>query len=173
MTANPACAFREFFVAQKFAFAILARMNTKRLLLAIPVVFMGIFASDFLIHGVWLKNDYVASASLWRADADMQHFFGWLMLGQLLAAVTATTLYAKGFAEKARPRCAMMFGLFMGLFMQANTLITYAVQPIPAGIAVKWFIAGGVQGVLLGLLMYLVYKPKPDGAGKTDCCETK
>ena len=136
-------------------------MNTKRLLLSIVVVFVGIFASDFLIHGVWLKSDYAASTGLWRPEAEMQKFMGWLMLGQLLAAITATTLYAKGFAEKGSRACAVMFGLFMGLFMQANTLITYAVQPLPGNLAVKWFVAGTAQGLLLGLLLSVVYKPKP------------
>jgi hypothetical protein len=119
-------------------------MNPKRLILAIVVVFAGIFASDFAIHGVWLKSDYCnpASAALWRPEAEMQKFMGWLVLGELLAAITATTLWARGFAAKACPLCAVMFGLFMGLFMQANTLITYAVQPIPGSLAVKWFIAG-------------------------------
>ena len=145
-------------------------MNPTRLIVAILIVFVGIFASDFVIHGVWLKSDYAASASLWRPEAEMQKFMGWLMLGQLLAAITSTTLYAKGFADKACPVCAVMFGLFMGLFMQANTFITYAVQPIPAGIAVKWFVAGIVQGALLGLLLFFAYKPKPDG-GKTNSGE--
>ena len=147
-------------------------MNIKRLFIAIVVVFVAIFATDFLIHGVWLKSDYAASASLWRPEAEMQKFLGWLMLGQLLAAVTATVLYAKGFAEKDYLKCAVMFGLFMGLFMQANTFITYAVQPIPAGIAVKWFVSGIVQGAFFGLVMFFAYKPK-SVAGKTDCCKPK
>ncbi|MSU57677.1 MAG: hypothetical protein EXS35_05765 [Pedosphaera sp.] len=137
-------------------------MNTKRLILAIIVVFVAIFATDFVIHGVWLKNDYAASAGLWRPEAEMQKFFGWLLLGQLLASITATSLWAKGFAEKKCLVSAVMFGLFMGLFMQANTLITYAVQPLPGAIAVKWFVAGAAQGVLFGLVMFWVYKPKPE-----------
>ena len=52
----------------------------------------------------------------------------------------------------------------MGLFSQATTLITYAVQPFPASLAVKWFLAGVVQGVLMGLLVFFVYKPKPEEA---------
>ena len=148
-------------------------MNTKRLLPAIVVVFVGIFATDFLIHGVWLKSDYAATASLWRPEAEMQKFMGWLMLGQLLAAITATTLWARGFAEKGSRACAAMFGLFMGLFMQANTLITYAVQPIPSGIAGKWFVAGAVQGVLLGLLMSVAYKPKPSAGKESSCADGK
>ena len=53
----------------------------------------------------------------------------------------------------------------------AATLITYAVQPLPAEIAVKWFIAGVVQGVLMGLLVHLVYKPKPEDRRSTGIAE--
>ena len=67
-------------------------MNPKRLIIAIVIVFIAIFATDFLIHGVWLKSDYAASASLWRPESEMQKLMGWLRLGQLLAAVTATVL---------------------------------------------------------------------------------
>jgi Na+-transporting methylmalonyl-CoA/oxaloacetate decarboxylase beta subunit len=135
-------------------------MNTKRLVLAIIAVFIGVFVTDFVIHGLWLKNDYAATASLWRPEAEMTARMGWLMLGQFLATVTFVVLYAKGFAKEACPLCAVLYGLFMGLFMQANTLITYAVQPLPASLAVKWFIAGIGQGVLLGLLVFFAYKPK-------------
>ena len=48
----------------------------------------------------------------------------------------------------------------MALFMQAGTLITYAVQPVPGEIPVKWFIGGVVQGVVLGLVAYAAYKRK-------------
>ena len=146
-----------------------ARMNVKRLLLAIVVLYVAVFATDFLIHGVLLKLDYVASASLWRPEAEMQQFMGWLMFGQLLATVTFVMLWAKGFAEKGCRVCAAMFGLFMGLFMQANTLISYAVMPLPGSIAAKWIVCGAVQGVLLGLLVSFVYKPK-SGAGKDGTC---
>lgn len=138
-------------------------MNPKRLVIAIVVVFLGVFFTDCLIHGVWLKQDYCdpASAGLWRSEADMQKHMGWLMLGQLIATVSATMLYAKGFAEKACVRCAVLFGVFMSLFMQANTLITYAVQPLPATLAVKWFVSGVAQGAFVGLILFYAYKPKP------------
>src|SRR5258708_5423699 len=122
------------------------RMNPKRLVLAIVAVFVGVFVTDFLIHVVWLKDDYAAPASLWRPEAEMQKHMGWLMLGQFLAAATFVVLWAKGFAEKACPICAVMFGLFMALFGQAHTLISYAVRPLPATLAVKWCIAPLVQG---------------------------
>ena len=135
-------------------------MNPKRLVLAILALFVGVFATDFLIHGVWLQNAYKESASLWRTEAEMQSHMGWLMLGQFIAATAFVVLWAKGFAASACLRCACLYGLFMGLFSQATTLITYAVQPLPAGIAMRWFIAGAVQGVLLGVLVFFVYTPK-------------
>lgn len=139
-------------------------MNPKRLVLAILAVFIGVFATDFVIHGVWLQGDYKATMSLWRTEAEMQSHMGWLLLGQLVAAATFVVLWAQGFAATARLRCACAYGLFMGLFGQAATLVTFAVQPLPASIAVKWFASGLVQGVLLGLLVFYVYKPKPEEA---------
>ena len=135
-------------------------MNPKRLILAIIVVFVGVWVSDFLIHGVWLAKTYGQTAQLWRPEKEMNSYFGWLMLGQLLASVTFVMIWAKGFAATACLGCACVYGMMMGLFNQSNTLITYAVQPIPAEIAVKWFITGVAQGVVMGILVFAVYKPK-------------
>ena len=76
-------------------------MNPKRLILAFIAVFVAIFATDFVIHGIWLKPDYAASASLWRPEAEMQKLFGWLLLGQALASFTFVMLWVKGPADKA------------------------------------------------------------------------
>jgi hypothetical protein len=136
-------------------------MNPKRLAAAIIAVFITVSIADFLIHGVWLKNDYAASASLWRPEAEMQAHMGWLMLGQLLCSVAFTLLWAKGFAENARAFCAVMFGLCTGIFAGANTLATYAVQPLPGSLAAKWLVASIAECVLLAFVALLVYKPKP------------
>jgi hypothetical protein len=137
-------------------------MNPKRLVLAIIVVFIGIFVTDFLIHGLWLKENYEQTKHLWRSEAQMEKHFGWMFLGQFLIAVPFVILWAKGFAEKACIRCACVYGFLMALFAQAGmSFITYAVQPLPEVIPLKWFISGILQGVLLGVLVFFVYKPAP------------
>jgi hypothetical protein len=137
-------------------------MNPKRLVLAIIAVFAAVFVTDYLIHEVWLSPDYRATASLWRpGDEMMRHYFGWLLLGEFLWSTTFVVLYAKGFADKACLVCALMFGLFMGMFFQANTLVSYAVQPLPGTLAAKWFIANVAQGVMAGFIAFFVYKPRP------------
>ena len=139
-------------------------MNAKRLILGIVVVFVGIWVTNFLIHGVWLQSSYAASMSLWRPEEEMKSHMAWLMLGQFLAATAFVLIWAQGFAPTAHFACACIYGFVMGLFAEAGTLITYAVQPLPADLAVKWFIAGIVQSVLMGILVFLVYKPRPQAS---------
>lgn len=136
-------------------------MNPKRLILAILVAFVFVLATDFLIHGVWLQPTYHATASLWRTEPEMQARMGWTFGAHFLAALTFVVLWARGFAEQACLRCAVMYGLFMGLFSQAGTIMTYVVTPVPAEIPLKWFFSALVQAVLLGVVTFFVYRPKP------------
>ena len=41
----------------------------------------------------------------------------------------------------------------------AETFIIYAVAPFTLEIVWKWFVAGVLQGVVLGAVTHLVYKP--------------
>lgn len=136
-------------------------MNIKRLLLAILVAFIFIFATDFLIHAVWLMPDYNASKELWRPEAEMNARFPWMLIAQLLVAIAFVIIWTMGFATRGSAGPACGYGLLMGLLIQATTLITYVVSPLPPGIALKWFGSGLAQAVLLGLVVYLVYKPSP------------
>ncbi|HEY0369854.1 MAG TPA: hypothetical protein VGC85_09675, partial [Chthoniobacterales bacterium] len=61
-------------------------MNGGRLVLSIIVGFVFIFATDFLIHAVWLAGDYKASAALWRPEDEMHRRFIILLFAQFVAA---------------------------------------------------------------------------------------
>ncbi len=137
-------------------------MNVKRLIISIVVVFIAITVTDILIHGVWLSSLYGATNELWRPEAEMSSakYMGWLHAAHALAAITFTTLWAVGFAQNAKLSCGIKFGLFMALFSQAHTLISYAVQPLPLELVWKWLASGAVQGILIGMVVFLVYKPK-------------
>jgi len=104
------------------------RMNSKRLIIAIFTAFVFLFGSNFLIHVLWLRPDYMATMSLWRSEAERNVRFAWMLSGQLLMAATFVVLWAAGFAGRGGVKCAFAYGLFMGLFSQATTLITYVVR---------------------------------------------
>ena len=133
-------------------------MNIPRLLIAVVAGFIFIFASDFLIHAVWLAPTYKATASLWRPDAEMQQRFFWMLGAQLLTAVAFAIIWAKGFAGRSAGTGAF-FGLFMGLAQQVWAIVWFVVAPLPAEIAVKWFLSGLLQATILGVVLAAVYKP--------------
>lgn len=134
-------------------------MNMKRLFLAIVVAYLVIFGTDYLIHEVWLKPDYEATKSIWRPEADMQSRFYWLILAQIICAVTFVIIWAKGVVSGSVGN-GIGFGLLMGLFQQIWALVNYAIIPMPGELAVKWFFSGLVQAVLIGITTALIYKPK-------------
>jgi hypothetical protein len=95
---------------------------------------------DYILHGVILKNAYLQTAQLWRTEPEMKRMFGWLLLGQLITAVMFCAIYA---FRRTRESCAgqgTVFGFLGGLLLCSLTLITYAVQPIPAGIIGTWIV---------------------------------
>ena len=130
-------------------------MNTKRLILAVVAVFLGVWTTNFLIHGVWLKGDYAASTTLWRSEQEMGRHFLPLLGGQFLASLMFVLIWAHADIKTLSRACA--FGLCMGLAKESTTLILYAVQPFPGELAAKWFIAGAIQAALMGIVAFLTY----------------
>lgn len=138
-------------------------MNVPRLLLAIVVAFVFIFATDFLIHAVWLKPDYEATNELWRTESEMGARFHWMLIAQLLAAITFVLIWALGFADRGTFALACVYGFLIGLAVQVATIITFVVSPFPAELALKWIGSGLIQAIALGVVTFLVYKPSPAG----------
>jgi len=130
-------------------------MNTKRFILAVVAVFVGVWATNFLIHAVWLKSDYAASMTLWRPEAEMGKHFLALLGGQFLASLMFVLIWAHADIKTLPRACA--FGLCMGLAKESTTLILYAVQPFPGELAAKWFIAGAIQATLMGIVAFYAY----------------
>jgi hypothetical protein len=134
-------------------------MNIPRLILAIVVAFLLIFATDVLIHGFWLKPDYDATKAIWRPEAEMQAHMLWLTLAQVICALTFVVIWAKGFAGGSL-RCGVFFGLIMGMFQQIWVLVNYAILPMPGDLAVKWYFSGLAQAILIGISTALLYRPR-------------
>ena len=138
-------------------------MNIKRLILAIVVGFAVFWGTDFLIHGLWLMPDYKATQSLWRPEAEMGSYMGWMFGAQLLFAITFVLIWTR-WADTAQLGCAIGYGFLMGVFSGVWAIIIYVVMPLPGSIACKWFFAGIVQSIILGIVTFYVYKPKAAGA---------
>jgi hypothetical protein len=93
-------------------------MNIKRLILAIIAGYVVIFATDFLIHHVWMKPDYEATQQVWRAELEMKSMMGWFIGAQIVTVITFVLLWTR-WADSAQLGCAVGFGFLMGAFSGA------------------------------------------------------
>lgn len=137
--------------------AFLNGINVKRLIYATLAVFGFIFLTDWLIHGPILGNCYKETKELWRSEEEMQNYFLFLLLGQLLIAKYFTFIFAKGYQGKGIME-GVRFGLLMGLFSCGALFIQYATTPIPSSILWSWVAATIAQAILAGIIACMVYK---------------
>lgn len=133
-------------------------MNTKSLIITIVVAFITVWATDFLIHAVWLGSTYKATAELWRPEADMVPMMPWMLLGQFLIATAFTMIFAMCVAEKRCLRATLKFSACIGIITAGGQIIMYAVQPFPGLLVAKWCGAYIVQSLVLGFIVHKVYR---------------
>ncbi len=137
--------------------SFLKGINVQRFMLATLAMFVFVFATDFVLHGVLLDGDYHATASAWRPKEEMQQHFIWMILGQFIIAKYFTFLFVKGY-NGTGPMEGVRFGLLMGLFCAGHSFIQYSVSPITSTILLGWVLGGLLQCVVGGVLLTLVYK---------------
>lgn len=133
-------------------------MNTRSLAIAIVAAFITVFATDSLIHQVWLAPTYGATKELWRPEAEIMSKMPWMVLGQFLVAAAFTTIFAACVAEKKCLSCTLKYAACIAVLVAAGQIIMYAVQPLPGSLIAKWCIAYLAQSLLLGFVVHKVYR---------------
>ena len=134
-------------------------MNIKSFIITVIVAFIAVWATDFLIHAVWLGETYKATEELWRPEEEMMAMMPWMFAGQFVIGAVFVWIFASFVAEKRSLGKSLQFGLAMGTFSAGAQLIMYVVQPYPGDLVAKWVGAYLVQGLVIGLIVHLVYKP--------------
>ncbi len=135
-------------------------MSMKKTLGAILAGFVILAIGHFLIHGIWLKPDYMASKDIWRPPDAMMHRFWALYLSDLLLALGAALIYVRGVESKPWAGQGIRFGILLAVVTALpQSLVEYAVYPILHMLALKWIIGEGLLCVLLGLVIASICQP--------------
>lgn len=118
----------------------------KRVAIGTVAVFVIWSACDYLIHGVLLKNAYLATIQLWRPETEMK--LGLMRVVTFLAAAAFTLLYALLISPK-NMKTALIYGALFG-FVSGVTMGygSYAVMPITYPIAITWFLGMIIEALL-------------------------
>ncbi|MDA2930692.1 hypothetical protein MYX84_12235, partial [Acidobacteria bacterium AH-259-O06] len=130
-------------------------MDIKRFIIAGVVVYVVYQILGFLIHEVILSGPYASLESLWRPEEKTWIFW----LTGLLWAALFTFIYTKGYEGKGVME-GVRYGLWIGLFVSVPMAFnSYAVLPVPASLALQWFIYGTLQTIICGVVVAVIYKP--------------
>ena len=164
-------------------------------LISIVAVFIFLNLFNWAVHGLWLMPDYQATAPLWRTQEDMQGFHVWWLLYFAAMAVITTCFFkkfCKGYAAcHCGPSCpcgmncpckqavatkkscpiqtGLCFGLKLGLILGLPMASSYLYMPIPLALAVKWLVAGVLEGLGIGLVLGMLSGGKGKSCGVNAC----
>ena len=133
-------------------------MNKFRLVLTIVVVFVVANFTGFFIHAIWLKQDYMPVANLYRPEG--QEKMGFIILAYVAFAIGSVWAYAHGVEDKPWLGQGLRFGIVLWLILSVPWFfITYAVQPIPALLLAKQIIMELIDKIVIGVITAALYRP--------------
>ena len=134
-------------------------MNLKRYMLGSLVVFLVIFASEWLFHGVIMKSAYDAHLDLLRPQAEAGSYMPYMALGFLILAFGFSYIFVKGYEGRGVGE-GVRFGLYAGIAFGVSTnLINFTVFPLPGSWVAAWCVGETIILMLAGAVLSAVYKP--------------
>ncbi|MGH9603364.1 MAG: hypothetical protein ACRD24_13355 [Terriglobales bacterium] len=134
-------------------------MNTKKFLITwIAVFFIG-FTLNFVIHSVLLQGDYSKLPNLLRTEADMQNYFPFMIVANIVYSLALAWIYAQGVTERPWLGQGIRFGVAVWLMTAVPAYLTYyAVQPWPVEVIYKSIGFDLVRITLIGVVAAAIYR---------------
>jgi hypothetical protein len=134
----------------------------KKLVMAVVAVYIVLMATNYLVHSVWLAPDYDAIPLSHRSLEGIQHRFWAMLVGQFFFSAMFAYIYTRGRENKPWMVQGIRYGILVAfLTVIPTSLGEYVVYIIPYMLAIKWMVAGGIQLIIVGLVVAAIYK---DGA---------
>ena len=131
----------------------------KRFVIAWVVVFVVWMLGSFVVHGVFLHDDYMRLSSLFRTEADSMQYFPWMIAAHVILAGAFVWIYSRGVEATPWLGQGIRFGIAVALLTIVPTyLIYYAVQPMPMATVVKQIVFDGILTLVLGLVAAFFYR---------------
>lgn len=130
----------------------------KKFLVAWLVVFVVMFLGGFVIHGMLLQDEYMATG-LMRPEAEQEGFMAWMVLAHVMMAGAFTWIYARGVENKPWLGQGLRFGLALALFCTVPIyLIYYCVQPVPEMLVIRQIAYDLILMLAVGAVVAFLYR---------------
>jgi hypothetical protein len=126
----------------------------KKLLLAIVAAYIVLMFTNYLVHSVWLMSDYAAIPASHRSTAGIMHRFWAMAVGQFFFAALFAYIYTRGAEKKPWLAQGIRYGILVTFLTVIPTALSeYVVYIVPYQLAIKWMVAGGIQLIIMGLIV--------------------
>ncbi len=133
----------------------------KTFFIAWLVVFILYMAGEFVVHGVLLKQDYLALPYLFRSDEDAAAYFYLMVIAHILISAAFTWIYARGVENKDWLGQGIRFGVAVALLAVIPIyMIYFVVQPMPSDLAIKQGIFDTILVVIIGVAVSYLYRDR-------------
>ncbi len=129
--------------------------NIRKFVLATLAVFGFIFVFEWIFHGIFLNDFYEETQYLWRPKGEANMTI--MVFAQMLFALVFVRIFTHGYQNKGAME-GVRYGALIGLLLIPNSLIFYAVQPLPEALVTLWIIGGMVEMILCGAILATVWK---------------
>ena len=140
-------------------------MNYARLALAAVAATVFEACYGFLVYGMLLAPEFGKYPGVYRSNEAGQTFLPLMFGGLLIAIVAAAIVYAKGYEGGSGVAEGGRFGFLLGVFVVfAFASVNYAVLNIGRQLSLMIAAAGFVEWLLIGVIIGIVYKPRPGSA---------
>src|SRR4029077_18046643 len=139
-------------------------MDSKRMILAVVLVFVTLVVAGFLIHVTWLGSTYQSMRGdgfSFRTPDALQHRLWLIWLSDLLYAILFVWVYVRGREDTPWIGQGLRYGLLMGLFtILPSALKEYFIYNLQHMLVEKWMAAGAAVLAILGLMVAAICQKK-------------
>ena len=130
----------------------------KKFILSVVLIFVVSLVLGFITHG-WALNDEYIATGLFRAPADQEALFPWMLLAHVILAYAFVALYRGGVESKPWVAQGVKFGVLVALLAAVPIyIIYYVVQPMPEMLTFRQSAYEMVNMIILGLAVAWMYR---------------
>jgi|SRR5215472_286825 len=135
-------------------------MNYPRVVFAAVAALVVFFAWGFLTEGWLIREDFAASAALYRTSDLQMKYMPYGLASVLVGLLSAAMLYAGWCRGASGAVSGLQFGLLMGVFVACiHSISNLVTMNMDTKLGLEIAVTNAIGWVLAGLVMGLVYKP--------------
>jgi hypothetical protein len=134
-------------------------MYNKTFWLGYVAVFVVAQVLGFLVHEVMLDATYQSLAHVFRPQEEMMNMMWLMFVGSAAYLFVFCLIFTKGYERRGIGE-GLRYGALVGLLMSIPMSVDqYVVYPVPANLALMWFVTGVVSFMIIGAVFAAIYKP--------------